>query len=209
MTSEPDEYDRLATEAGERVDEILKREGAQAQALFDRIVKRHGAPTAKLVFERCIKLAREPSQDEEQEQRRSAKAIQREAQEARAMTTLPTAEQIASADRRKVCVWWYRLPARKLSAEEEKLADLLWRRYVEVGGYPSDFDPQTLPPTKKLGSTMRNSPNAELPKLFEQEKAKHGGNLTKPAFITIQAERSGDDPENIRKKLDYYLARKT
>ena len=66
-----------------------------------------------------------------------------------------------------------------------------------------------LPPIKKRGSTMRNSPNANLPKLFEEEKTKRGGHLTKAAFASLHAERTRGDAENIRKKLDYHLKRKT
>ncbi len=208
-----DEYDRLAREAGERVAEILKVEGAQAQALFDRIAERHGLRTAKLLFQRCIKLAKEPSIEEEQDQYVEAQAKAKKAQKARAMTKLPTAEQIAAAeskgDRRQICVWWYTWPARELSEAESAVYFRLWRSLVAVGGYPKDFNPEQLPPKKKPGSIMHNSPNAELLTLFEEERAKHGGNLTKAAFVKLHADRTGQTSENVRKKLDYYLKRKT
>ncbi len=126
------------------------------------------------------------------------------------MPKLPTAEQISQADRRQICIWWYRLPARKFKAVEQEIVALLWQRYVDVGGYPANFSPEKeIPPIKKRGSTMRNSPNAKLPKLFEEEKTKRGGHLTKAAFASLHAERTRGDAENIRKKLDYHLKRKT
>jgi hypothetical protein len=208
-----DEYDRRADAAAERVAKLLKEEGAQAQALFDRITKRYGLLTAKLIFERCIKLAKEPSIEEEQEQRVAAKARAKATQKARAMSNLPTADEIAAAvaagDRRRICIWWYRWPVRELNDAETKIYFLLWRSLVTVGGYPKDFNPEQLPPAKKTGSKMRNSPNAELPRLFEQEKAKHGGKLTKAAFAVMYADRFGPTPEDVRKKLDYYERRKT
>ena len=113
-----DEYQRLAAAASDRVAKILENEGAQAKALFTRITERHGLGTAKLLFERCIKLANEPSTEEEQEQRAAEKAKAKAAQRVRAMTNLPTVEKVAVADRRQLCIWWYRLPARKFSTRE-------------------------------------------------------------------------------------------
>jgi hypothetical protein len=209
MTRKPDEYDRLAKEAGERVDKLLKNEGAQAQVLFDRIAKRHGLQTAKLLFERCVKLAKEPSFEEEQGKRVDEKGKEKAAQSARSLTKLPTLEQISAADRVKICDWYYRWPDRRLNKKEQEVYSALLQRYVKVGGYPRDFNPNRLTPTKKRGSVMRNSPNAQLPRLFEEEKAKHGGNLTKPAFVKLHAVRTDQLEENVRKKLDYYLNRKT
>jgi hypothetical protein len=102
-----DEYGRLAATASKLVAEILKREGAQAQALFDRITKRHGLPTAKILFERCIKLAKEPTFEEEQKRDAEKHANKRKAQAARALSKLPTLEQIAAANRNRICNWWY------------------------------------------------------------------------------------------------------
>jgi hypothetical protein len=205
-----DDHDRRARTAAARVAKILEEEGAQAQALFDRITKRHGLQTAKLLFERCIKLAKgPPSNEEEQEQRTAEKTRAKAAQSARALTKLPTLEQIPTANRDQLCDWYYRWPDRELKKKEHEVYTALLQRYVEVGGYPKDFNPNRLTPIKKRGSVMRNSPNAELPRLFEEEKAKHGGELTKAAFVKIHADRTGEDPGNIRKKLGYYLKRKT
>jgi hypothetical protein len=139
-----DEYGRLAATASKLVAEILKREGAQAQALFDRITKRHGLPTAKILFERCIKLAKEPTFEEEQKRDAEKHANKRKAQAARALSKLPTLEQIAAANRNRICNWWYQWPDRKLKKQEREIYNALLRRYIEVKGYPEDFDPRKI-----------------------------------------------------------------
>jgi hypothetical protein len=56
---------------------------------------------------------------------------------------------------------------------------------------------------------MRNSPNAELPRLFEEAKARHGQDLAQAAFAKMHADQTGQTADNVRKKLDYHLKRKT
>jgi hypothetical protein len=206
----PKDFDYLAEAraAGERVKTILEKEGAQAKALFDRIVKRHGLGTAKALFERCINLAPEPTIDEERQQYAAAKAQEKAAQNARSLAKLPTLEQITAANRDLICKWYYSWPDRKLEEKEYKIYCALLRRYIDVGGYPKDFNPSRLPPTKKRGSVMRESPNAQLPRLYDEEKAKRDGELTETAFAAIHAKRTGESPENVRKKLSYHLKRR-
>jgi len=210
VAREEDEYDRRARAAGVRVAKILEEEGAQAQALFERITKRLGLPTAKLLFERCIKLAKEPSIEEEQEQRADALDTAKDKHRARAKNELPTNEEIdaafAAKDRKRMSTMWHRVPwGRKFSIKEKQIIDHLWRRYANLDGDTVDFNPDELTPTKKRGSTMRNSPNAELPRLYEEAKERHGQDLSPTAFARIHADQTGDTAENVRKKLDYHL----
>jgi len=211
-----DYYMRAAKEAGERVAKLLKEEGAQARALFDRIAERYGLDTAKLLFERCIKSAKEPSIEEEQKQLVAKKAKEKAAQQVRAMTELPTADRIAAADRRQICIWWYRLPARKFTAAEQTIVDLLWRHYVEVGGYPEGFKPERLPPPKKRGSITHNSPNAKLPAQFDREFSELAAKLgRKPkqeevaeAIISKHGTRYGEQVDNVIANWRYWRKKK-
>jgi hypothetical protein len=209
MKPDDDDYMRAAKKAGERVAKILAKEGAQAQVLFDRIAKRHGMPTAKLLFERCIRLAKDPSIQEEQKKRAAEKVEAKASQRARALTKLPSLDQIAAADRNQICDWYYRWPDRGLEKKEQDVYGVLLQRYVKMGGYPENFNPNRLTPTKKRGAIMRSSRNAELPVIFEREKARLGENFSKPAFYREHTDRFGPTPEDVRKKLDYYLKRKT
>jgi hypothetical protein len=98
--------------------------------LFQEIVERCGLPTAKFIFEKCISVA------EEHDSRSAALAKAKAARRERAPIKLPTAEQIAIADRHKICIWWARLRGtdQKFNAREKRLIAALRARYVEVGG---------------------------------------------------------------------------
>jgi hypothetical protein len=205
MTRKLDEYDHLAAEAGARVAEILKQEGAQAQALFDKIARRYDLTTAKLLFERCIKLAIEPSVEDERNQYAAQKAKANAAQRARALTKLPTLEQISVADRDKICHLYYRWPDRSLTNAEQKIFNALLKRYVSFGGDRVDFNPEKLPPIKKQGSIARSSPNLKLPAIFDREFAELSEQLgRKPkqdevaaAIISKHGDRYGADVDNV------------
>jgi len=181
-----------------------------AWLLFGEIARRCGLLTAKWIFQNCIRVA------EEQERQTAATTKAKAAQRTRELTKLPTAEQIAAADRKQISKWWARLPDRKFNAREKRLYDLLLRRYVEVGGYDKDFKPNQLPPIKKVGSVKHNAPNRDLVALFDSanpqsafsvEKANRGGKLTQTEFATTLIPTYGHDVENVLANLRYWRAK--
>ena len=180
---------------------------ADAWDLFYEICGRCDVPTAKHIFQKCISVA------DEQEIQAAAIDKARAAQRTRELNKLPTEEAIAAADRKTICNWWARLPGRKFSAKEKTIVAALSRRYVEVGGYPHDFDPARLPPIKKRGSVKRNAINAGLPKLFDVndpssafavEKAKRGGKLTMTEFAATLVPAYGFDADHVLANLRYH-----
>src|SRR6478672_12940653 len=135
---------------------------ADAWSLFAEIYARCGTGTAKFIFQRYI------SEVEKQENHDQEIAEKKAKRKARSLTTLPTVEQIAAANRKRICMWWVRLPDH-IPAREKPRYDLLLKRYIEFGGYPEGFDQNpNLPPLKKRGSVNRHSPNRDLPALFER-----------------------------------------
>jgi hypothetical protein len=201
-----DYYMRAAKEAGERVGKILKQEGAQAKALFDRIAERHGLDTAKLLFELCIRLAREPSIEEQQEARAAALAKTKPARRSHELTKWPTMEEVVAADRKKICNLWARLPDRKYSAQEKRIYNLLLQRYVE----------ERLTPIKKRGSITRNSPNAKLPAVFDRAFSELVAKLgRKPkqdevaeAIMSKHGNRYGGQVDNVIANWKYWRKKK-
>jgi hypothetical protein len=182
-----------------------------AWILFEEIARRCGPRTAKWIFQHCIRIA-----EEQQSSQAAAITRAKAARRARELTKLPTAEQIAAADRKQISNWWARLPDRKYNAREKRLYDLLRRRYVEVGGYGKDFKPNQLPPIKKLGSVKRNAPNRVLPALFDSanpqssfsvEKAKRGGKLTQTEFAKTLVPIHGHTAEHVLANLRYWRAK--
>ena len=172
--------------------------------LFVEIAQRCGLPTAKFIFQKCVEVADE--QENQAKAIQKAKAVRRD----RAPIKLPTMEQIRAADRQQVSIWWARLRGtdQKFGNRDKPIIAALAERYKALDGYTRDFN-ENLPPIKKRGSKMRNSPNAELPRLFEEAKAVHGEDFSKAAFSVMHANRIGESPENVRKNLDYHLKRKT
>jgi hypothetical protein len=178
-----------------------------AWSLFCEIYQRCGLSTAKFIFQECISVA------DKQEGQAAAIDKAKSAQRMRELTKLPTPEEIVVADRKKICNWWARLPIRKLTAEEKRIVAILCRRYIEVGGYPKDFDPAKLPPIKKRGSVNRNAINAALPKLFDEnnpssafsvEKAKRGGKLAMKDFAATLVPTYGYDADHVLANLRYH-----
>jgi hypothetical protein len=177
-----------------------------AWLLFAEVASRCGVATARFIFQKCI------SEAEKQEDRALGIQKKKAAQKARSLTTLPTAEQIAAADRKQISNWWARLPDRKITEREKPLYALLLKRYIEFGGYTKDFNPN-LPPLKKHGAVTRHAPNRELPALFDSknpnsafsiEKAKRGGNLTQIEFAETLVPRHGHDAEHVLANLRYH-----
>jgi hypothetical protein len=179
-----------------------------ASFLFGEISTRCGEATAEFIFQKCV--------SEAVKERHRVVGVQRAkaAQRARSLATLPTAEQIAAADRRQISIWWARLPDRKVAAQERPLYDLLRKRYIEFGGYAQDFNPNNLPPIKKPGSVKRRAPNRDLPVLFDAkdphsafsiERARRGGKLTLTEFAETLVPKYGADAENVLANLRYHL----
>jgi hypothetical protein len=176
--------------------------------LFHEIAQRCELPTAKFIFQKCISVA------EEQENQAAKIAKEKATRRTRASIKLPTAEQIAAADRKRICNWWAQLRRtdQKFNAQEKRVIDLLWRRYVDVDGYPEGFN-ENLRPTKKRGSVKRKAPNRELPALFDSsnpdsafsiEKAKRGGKLTQAEFAATLVPTYGHDAEHVLANLRYH-----
>jgi len=177
-----------------------------AWLLFREIYQRCGLSTAKFIFKKCISVA-------EQEIRALAIDTAKAAKRTRELNKLPTEEEIVGADRKKICNWWARLPTRKLTTKEKGIVAILSQRYIEVGGYPADFDPARLPPIKKRGSVKHNAVNAGLPKLFDAnnpssafsvEKAKRGGKLTMTEFAATLVPAYGFDADHVLANLRYH-----
>jgi hypothetical protein len=170
--------------------------------LFAEIAQRCGLPTAKYLFQSCITEA--DNQERAIVGRDRAKAAQR----ARELTKLPTAEQVASADRQKICNWYARLPSRKFRARERPIVDAIFKRYIAFGGYPVDFK-ENLPPIKKRGAVKRNAANAELMALFDESNPESGWSIakrrgsTKTAYAATLVPRHGATADHVLANLRY------
>jgi hypothetical protein len=161
--------------------------------LFAIVIAKCGYPTAKFIFEKCIK---EGAEIEAAKEKRTA-AAQRRA--TAAPMKIPTIKEIDSADRERVCIWYTRWleTEQHLSAQEQKAVAHLTKRYIQFGGFPADFVPR-LPPIKRKGARTRNAPGAELPAMFDKtnpqssfsiEKAKRNGRFGKEQFAELLASR--------------------
>jgi hypothetical protein len=173
--------------------------------LFQEIVQRCGLPSARFIFEKCIAVA------DEQESRAAAIAKTKAARRSRPPIPLPTAEQIAKADRRQICIWWARLRGtdQKFNAREKRLIAELRARYLDVGGYPAGFNENhQLPPIPK----KRNKNDAVLVKMFDRrnpqsayciERKKRGGKLTVGDFAATLVPTYGASADHILRKVKY------
>jgi hypothetical protein len=157
-----------------------------ARYLFAIMIEKCGYPTAKFIFEKCIK---EGAEIEAANAKRSANAQQRPDA---APMKIPTIQEIDAADRNRICMWYARLLTtdQRFSNREKEAVDRLAKRYIEFGGFPAGFKPK-LPPIKKKGATRKVRPAAaELPALFEALKIEHP-RLNNPRIAQLVVERYG------------------
>jgi hypothetical protein len=153
--------------------------------LFHDIVQRCGLPTAKFLFEQCIKEA------SRQEELRAKIDREKAARAKRTPIKLPTLKQIDAADHRQICRWWDLLQGQELKSSEKKVIGRLAARYKDFGGYPEGYIEGKLPPIKKKGATRKVRPAAaELPALFTALKIEHP-RLSNPRIAEIVVERFG------------------
>jgi hypothetical protein len=153
--------------------------------LFASMIESCGYPTAKFIFEKCIK---EGAEIEAKKEKRAA-TVQRRA--TAAPIELPTIEEIDAADRHQISVWWKQLSDtdQDFSADEKLVIHHLAGRYKEFGGYTADFNPHR-PPIKRKGARARSAVNAKLPAMFAAEKARNS-RLGRERIAEIVIERHG------------------
>jgi hypothetical protein len=177
---------------------------SDAWYLFASMIEGCDYPTAKFIFEKCIK---EGAEVQAANAKRSADAQRRAA--AKPMK-LPTITQIDAAARHQICVWWARLGAtdQAFSEGEKRIIHHLAGRYVEVGGYTKDFDEIRLPPIPQ----MRNRNDAALLVMFDRsnpqsaysiERERHGGKLKVSEFAASLVPEFGGSASHIMRKVKY------
>jgi hypothetical protein len=171
--------------------------------LFSIMIEKCGYPTAKVIFEKCI---RDGAEIETARAKRAAE-VQRRA--AAAPMKIPTIKQIDSADRDRVCIWYARLltTEQHLNAREQKAVDRLTERYIEFGGFPTDFAPK-LPPIP----TKRNHSDEVLVEMFDRsnpesaysiERTKRAGKLKVAEFAASLVPEYGASAQHILRKVKY------
>jgi hypothetical protein len=172
--------------------------------LFQEIAERCGISTAKFIFENCVSVA------QEQEDQSVAIEKARSARLKRRPIKLPTVGEITAADRQQICVWWARLRGtdQKFDAREKQLIAKLSERYVEVGGYPTGFNENHLPPIPE----KRNQGDAVLIEIFDRGNPKsafsiakkaNGGRLTMEKFAASLVPKYGSSAAHILRKLKF------
>ena len=133
--------------------------------LFANMIESCGYPTAKFIFEQCIKEGADIiAKREKSRNKRAARANA-------PYLELPSIAQIDAMSRDQICRWYERF-ARIDQAYDERAARLL-ARYISFRGPAKGFK-RNVPPIKPKGARRRGAPRAaELPAMFEALKMKH------------------------------------
>jgi hypothetical protein len=171
--------------------------------LFAIIMEKCGYPTAKLIFETCVK---EGAAIEEANVKRASEVEKRAAA---APMKIPTIKQIDAADRDRICLWYSRLltTSQSFTPKERKAVDRLQQRYIQLGGFPAAWSPKLPPiPAKRnhsdgvlLSMFDRNDPNSA----FSLERARRSGMLTNAEYAASLVPQYGASGAHILRKLKY------
>jgi hypothetical protein len=173
--------------------------------LFANIIDSCGYPTAKFIFEKCIK---EGAEIEAAKAKRVANAQRRAAA---APMKIPTIAQIDAAGHSQICIWWERLRSTEQkfdSASEKESVDRIQARYIEFGGYPKDYTEGKLPPIPQ----KRNHDDAALVAMFDRSnpqspysiaREKRGGKLKTAEFAASLVPEFGTSAGHIMRKVKY------
>jgi hypothetical protein len=132
--------------------------------LFSNIIENCGYPTAKFIFEKCIKDADElEALHEKVKSERTAHALA-------PAVELPPIAEIDAMNREQICRWYARFS--KTDQAYDERSHRLLNRYLSFEGQPKDFK-SNVTPIKRKGANTHKPPGAELPALFAAEKARN------------------------------------
>jgi hypothetical protein len=171
--------------------------------LFSVMMEKCGYPTAKIIFEKCIKDGAEI------EAARAKRAAEVQRRASAAPMKIPTIREINGADRDRICIWYARLltTEQHFNAREQKGVNRLQQRYIQFGGFPVDFAPK-LPPIP----SKRNHGDAVLVDMFDRsnpesaysiERKKRGGKLKDAEFAQSLVPEFGASAGHIMRKVKY------
>jgi hypothetical protein len=171
--------------------------------LFAIMIEKCGYPTAKHIFETCIEKGAEI---ETAKAKRAATARQRASA---APMKIPTLKEIDAADRERICIWYARLLTadQHLSSRQKSAVARLTQRYIEFGGFPTDFVAKLPPIPKKrshrdavlIGMFDRSNPKSA----YSVERKRRGGKLKVVEFAASLVPEYGSSAEHIMRKVKF------